>query len=68
MWVNEMWKMKATILPVVLGALGVIKKGMRSNVEKLLSLTARPCGGPEMSGVKNLDMVHPIGWIGALDL
>ena len=27
----EMWKMKATKLPVAIGALGVIKKGMRSN-------------------------------------
>ena len=32
--VSKMWKMKATTLPVVIGALGVIEKGMRSTVEK----------------------------------
>ena len=27
--------MKTTTIPVVMGALGVIKKGMRSNIEKI---------------------------------
>ena len=30
-----MWKMKTTAIPVVIGALGVKKKGMRSNIEKV---------------------------------
>ena len=30
-----MWKMKTIIIPVVIGALGDIKKGMRSNIEKI---------------------------------
>ena len=30
-----MWKMKKPTLPVVIGALGVIKKGMRLTVEKI---------------------------------
>ena len=33
--VSKMWKMKTTTLPVVIGALGVIKKGMRLTVEKI---------------------------------
>ena len=32
--VSKMWKMKTTTLPVVIGALGVIKTGMRLTVEK----------------------------------
>ena len=32
--VSKMWKMKATTFPVVIGALGVTKKGMRSTFEK----------------------------------
>ena len=30
-----MWKMKAIKIPVIIGALGVIKKGMKSNIEKI---------------------------------
>ena len=30
-----MWKMETTTIPVVIGALGVIKKAMRSNIEKI---------------------------------
>ena len=33
--ISKMWKMKTIIIPVVIGALGVIKKGMRSNIEKI---------------------------------
>ena len=33
--VSKMWKMKKTTLPVVIGALGVIKKGMRLTVEQI---------------------------------
>ena len=33
--VSKLWKMKTTIFPVVTGALRVIKKGMRSTVEKI---------------------------------
>ena len=33
--VSKMWKMKTTTLPVVIGELGVIKKGMRLTVEKI---------------------------------
>ena len=33
--VSKMWKMKTTTLPVVIGALGVIRKGMRLKVEKI---------------------------------
>ena len=33
--ISKMWKMKTTTIPVVMGALGVIKKGMRSNIEKI---------------------------------
>ena len=33
--VSKMWKMKTTTLPVVICALGVIKKGMRLKVEKI---------------------------------
>ena len=33
--VGKMWKMKATTIPVVIDALGVIKKGMKSNIEKI---------------------------------
>ena len=30
-----MCKMKTTTIPALIGALGVIKKGMRSNIEKI---------------------------------
>ena len=30
-----MWKMKVTTIPVVIGALGAIKKGMKSNIDKI---------------------------------
>ena len=33
--VSKMWKMKTTTLPVVISALGVIKKEMRLTVEKI---------------------------------
>ena len=33
--VSKMWKMKTTTLPLVIGALGVIKKGMRWTVAKI---------------------------------
>ena len=33
--VSKMWKMKTTTLPVVIGALEVIKKGMILTVEKI---------------------------------
>ena len=33
--ISKMWKMKTTTIPVVIGAPGVIKKGMRSNIEKI---------------------------------
>ena len=33
--ISEMWKMRTIIIPVVIGTLGVIKKGMRSNIEKI---------------------------------
>ena len=33
--ISKMWRMKTTTIPVVIGALGVIKKGMRSNIEKI---------------------------------
>ena len=33
--VSKMWKMKTTTLPVVIGALGAIKEGMRLKVEKI---------------------------------
>ena len=33
--ISKMWKMKTTTIPVVIGALRVIKKGMRSNIEKI---------------------------------
>ena len=46
-----MWKMKATTLPVVIGALGLIKKGMRSTAEKI-------------SGKINLEELHQITLIG----
>ena len=32
---SKVWKMKATKLPADIGALGAIKKGMRSTVEKI---------------------------------
>ena len=31
-----MWKIKATAIPIVIGALGVIEKGMKLNIEKIL--------------------------------
>ena len=33
--ISKMRKMKTIKIPVVIGALGVIKKGMRSNIEKI---------------------------------
>ena len=33
--VSKVWKMKTTTLPVAIGALGVIKKGMTLKVEKI---------------------------------
>ena len=34
--IGKMWKMKVTAIPVVIPALGVIKKGMKSNIDKIL--------------------------------
>ena len=33
--ISKMWNMKISTIPVVIGALGAIKKGMRSNIEKI---------------------------------
>ena len=33
--IGKMWKMKVTTIPVVIGALGAIKKGMKSNIDKI---------------------------------
>ena len=33
--IGKMWKMKVTTIPVVIVALGVIKKGMKSNIEEI---------------------------------
>ena len=33
--ISKMWKMKTTTIPVVIGALGVGKTGMRSNIVKI---------------------------------
>ena len=49
--VSKMWKMKTTTLPVVIGALGGIKKGMRSTVEKI-------------PGTINIEELHKIALMG----
>ena len=33
--VTKMWGMKTTTVPVVIGALGVIKKGIEKHIEKI---------------------------------
>ena len=33
--ISKIWTMKKIIIPVVIGTLGVIKNGMRSNIEKI---------------------------------
>ena len=33
--IQRMWHMNATVIPVVVGALGTVKKGMVENIEKV---------------------------------
>ena len=33
--IGKMWKMKVTTIPVVIGALGALKKGMKSKIDKI---------------------------------
>ena len=33
--VERMWKLKTTVVPVVIGALGIINKNVESHIEKL---------------------------------
>ena len=33
--ISKIWNMKTITIPVVIGALGVIEKGMRSDIEKI---------------------------------
>ena len=35
--IQRMWKMKTVVIPIVIGALGTIRKGMEENIENVSS-------------------------------